>query len=173
MSRTRASIAVGIGTVALLVSGPMPASAATSGETTTTFTLEAGTIDVTVQGSAALTNGSSGQLTVSGQLGVVNVTDNRGGTVGWITSAASTAFSNGSGSSSTGVSYNSGSVSKTGTVTVVSAGPTTLSANPSPVVTGTLVVGNNTASWNPTLTVSLPSNSLAGNYSGVVTTSVT
>jgi hypothetical protein len=175
MSKTRAFIAGGIGTVALLTAGSLSASAAQSGDTTTTFTLNAGTIDIAVASNASLPNGNSGQPTVSGQLGPVNVTDNRGGEVGWTTSAASTVFTRtaGTATTSTSVSYNSGTINKTGTVTTTSSGDVTLSAiASSPVVTGTAVTGNNTASWDPTLTVNLPSDSLAGDYSGTVTTSV-
>jgi hypothetical protein len=64
-------------------------------------------------------------------------------------------------------------VNKTGEVTVQGTPENVLlAAAPSPVVTGSSVVGNNTASWNPMLKVNLPSNSLAGNYSGTITTSV-
>jgi hypothetical protein len=40
------------------------------------------------------------------------------------------------------------------------------------VAAGTLASGNNTASYTPTLTVSLPATALAGDYEGTVTTSV-
>jgi hypothetical protein len=173
MSKTRALIAGGAGAVALLAASALPASAAQSGDTTTTFTLDAGTIDIAVAPSANLPNGMSGQPFVTGQLGPVTVTDNRGGTVGWTTSAASTVFTrSGGGTDSTEVTYDSGVVNQTGDVTTNSSGTKTLTTVATDVVTGTAVTGNNTASWNPTLTVNLPPNSLAGNYSGVVTTSV-
>jgi hypothetical protein len=174
MSKTRALIAAGLGGIALLAAGTLPAAAATTGDTTTTFTLDAGTIDISVASLASLPNGVSGQPNVSGQLGPVNVTDNRGGVVGWTTSAASTVFERAGGTTttSTSITYNSGVVNKTGDVTATSSGLKTLTTVATEVVTGTDVTGNNTASWNPTLTVNLPPNSLAGNYSGTVTTSV-
>jgi hypothetical protein len=175
MSKTRAFIAGGIGTVALLTTAALPAFASQSGDTTTTFTLNGGSIDIAVASSANLPTGNSGQPLVTGQLGLVTVTDNRGNTVSWTASAASTTFTTNNGfatTTSTGVTYNSGTVNKTGDVTAAGNGNVPLAVAPSPVVTGTSVVGNNTASWDPTLTVNLPPNSLAGNYTGTVTTSV-
>jgi hypothetical protein len=175
MSKTRVFIAGGIGTLALMAAGALPASAAPSGDTTTTFSLQGGTIDITVAANASLPQGNSGQPSVSGQLGPVNIFDNRGNTISWTASAASTAFTTNNGfatTTSTEVKYNSGTVNKSGEVTTASNGDVVLAVASSAVVTGSSVVGNNTASWNPMLTVSLPSNSLAGNYSGTATTSV-
>jgi len=41
-----------------------------------------------------------------------------------------------------------------------------------PVAEGTAAQGNNTATYVPTLTVTLPTTALAGDYAGTVTTSV-
>jgi hypothetical protein len=172
MRKTRDFIAGGIGAAALLAAGTLSASAAQSGDTTTTFTLNGGTLDIAVASNASLPGGNVGMPFVSGQIGFVTVTDNRGDTVSWTASAATTVFSNGIGTNSTGVNYNSGFVSKTGTVTPNSTGPTPLAAAPNPVVNGNSVVGNNTATWEPMLTVNLPPNALAGTYSGTITTSV-
>jgi hypothetical protein len=166
-----------IGTVAvagtILTVGPVgSAMAAGTGDTTATFTLVGGSLDVTPAGSAALTNGSPGAPSVSGSLGVVGVSDTRGSTAGWIMSAASTTFVGAGGSVSTGVSYNSGDATgSTGTVTPTSDGATSITAV-APVAAGTLASGNNTASYSPTLTVALPASALAGAYTGTVTTSV-
>jgi hypothetical protein len=173
MSKTRALIAGGICTVALLAAGALPASAAPTGDTTTTFTLAAGSLAIVVQPTGALTNGGSGATSISGTLGNVTVTDSRGNVLGWTTSAETDGFARtGGGTTSTGVTYNSGTVSSTGIVVATGLGPVALSGDPSPVVTGTVTIGNHTATWNPALTVTLPPSSLAGNYSGVVTTSV-
>ena len=172
MSKTRAIIAGGLSGFAILTVSALPASAAQTGDTTTTFTLAAGTLGIVVAPTAALTNGSSGATSVSGNLGDVTVTDSRGNVLGWTASAASTAFTGDTGTTSTAVTYNSGTVTKTGTVTTASLGTVALTTTAAPVVTGTLVVGNNTATWDPTLTVTLPPSSLAGDYTGTVTTSV-
>lgn len=101
------------------------------------------------------------------------MSDARGNKVGWTVSDTSTPFTGPQGSSSTAVSYNSGAVAKTGTITATSAGAKTLTATTAAnVVTGTAAFGNNTASWNPTLTVSLPTDVLADTYTGTVTTSL-
>jgi hypothetical protein len=42
----------------------------------------------------------------------------------------------------------------------------------SAVVTATAVSGNNSATWTPTLDVTMPSTARAGAYSGTVTTSI-
>ncbi len=158
-----------LGALALMAVAVMPASAAT---TDATFTLEGGSLDVTAAAGAALTNGAPGAASVSGSLGAVGVSDTRGSTAGWVMSAASSTFVDGAGSISTGVSYNSGAATaSTGTVTPTSAGATSITAVAS-VAAGTLASGNNTASYTPTLTVSLPASALAGDYTGTVTTSV-
>lgn len=176
MSKTRAFIAGGIGTATLLAAGALPAYAA-PGDTVTTFSLQAGTLSVAVAPSAGLPAGNSGQAFVSGQLGPVNVTDNRGSTISWTAYAKTTLFSTFNGqatTNSTSVEYNTGTPSKTGEVTVEGTSQNVLlAAAPSPVVNGSAVVGNNTASWDPMLKVNLPTNSLAGSYEGTITTSVT
>jgi hypothetical protein len=162
-----------LGGLALLAANALPASAATSGDTITTFSLTGGELAVSVAASAALTNGASGAASVSGTLGSVSVTDARGGTTGWTASAVTTAFAHtGGGTTASGVSYNAGVVTETGDVTATSAGATALTAEAAAVVTASAVTGNNSGSWNPTLTVALPSNALAGDYTGTITTSV-
>lgn len=158
-------------TVAALIGGmALPASA---DDTITTFSLTGGTLTLGVGASAALTNEASGveANTITGTLGIVSVTDARGGTAGWVTSAASTTFSGTDLSTSIGVAYTNGVVTETGTNTVAKA--TALSiTSAAAVATATAVSGNNTASWNPTLDVSMPAGALAGAYTGTVTTSL-
>jgi hypothetical protein len=163
-----------LGGLALLAANALPASAATSGDTATTFSLTGGSLDVAVAADAALTSGASGAASVSGTLGDVSVTDARGGTAGWTASAAvTTPFAHtGGGTTASGVSYNAGAVTETGDVTATSAGATALTGAAAAVVSATAVTGNNSGSWNPTLTVALPSNALAGDYTGTITTSV-
>ena len=164
--------AAALGGAALLATSTLPASAAPTGGTVTTFALIGGSLNIAVQGTATVTGGDSGATTATGQLGQVVVNDGRGVAVGgWTTSASSTAFSNAT-TSSTAVTYGSGTPTKTGRVTATSSGTVPLTTAPAAVVVGTLVVGNNTATWNPTLTVTLPPDSTAGTYTGTVTTSV-
>jgi hypothetical protein len=164
------SLAVAGAMFAVLPAGA--ATAADTGDTVATFTLESGSLDVTVEADAALTDGLPGAASVTGSLGAVGISDTRGSTLGWIVSAASSTFVDGAGSVSTGVSYDSGSATaSSGTVTTTTAGATSITAL-AQVAAGTLASGNNTASYTPTLTVGLPANALAGDYEGTVTTSV-
>src|SRR5690606_984509 len=106
--------------------------------------------------------------------GAVSVTDERGGTANWNVSGASTVFTGAivGGSSSTSVSYTAGAVATTGTITVADGAETTLTDVADSVVAPTALSGNNTASWTPTLNVTMPAGALADAYSGTVTTSI-
>ena len=163
-----------IGTVAITgaVLALVPVGSASAADTTTTFSLTGGGLGVTAAGAAALADGATGAGSVSGSLGAVAVSDTRGSIAGWIMSAASTTFVDGSGSTSTAVVYDSGAAATTGTVTPTSPGAKPITTTATPVAAGTLAIGNNTASYNPNLTVSLPASALAGAYTGTVTTSV-
>ena len=155
--------------------------AAPTGGTTTTFSLVGGALDVTVQTAAALTGGglttAGNAHDVTGSLGLVMVDDGRSaGATGWVASAASTAGFNlttpADGSQSDNVYYEA---AMAGTPTRVTATPTAKKSIKisAPVVNGTNATNNNTASWTPTLTVTLPSTAAIGDYTGTVTTSVT
>jgi hypothetical protein len=174
MNKKLYAVGVLAGAAALMASTAMPASAA-AGDTTTTFVLSGDGISVAVQANATLTAGKTGAASVSGSLGDVTVTDLRGGTTNWNTSATSTTFTSVNGtttSTSTGVSYNGGSITTSGTSAVPPATAKSLTATPVVVVGPAEVSGNNTATWNPTLTVSLPATALTGTYTGTVNTSV-
>lgn len=156
---------------AALVATALPASA---DDTATTFSLTGGALVLSVGATAALTDAATGTTAISGSLGNVSVTDNRGGTTNWNASAASTPFTGArvGGSSSTAVSYNGGAVTETGTITVADGVATTLTTTAASVVAPTSLSGNNTAAWVPTLAVTMPAGALADTYSGTVTTSI-
>lgn len=148
------------------------APSASADATGVTFALAGGSLSVSAQPTAALGDkGGSGTTSVVGQLGNTVVTDNRGGVTGWSVGAATGSFTNGA-TTATGVSYSSGVATVTGLVVATSTGVTAMSATAAQVVVGTVVTGNNTATWNPTLTVTLPSSSTAGDYTGTITTSL-
>jgi hypothetical protein len=67
--------------------------------------------------------------------------------------------------------YTPGTITTTGTITVT---PTnlTLSSTAQVALTGTAGVGDNTASWNPTVAVNVPASAIGGVYSGTLTHSV-
>lgn len=164
--------AVALAGAALAAGGAVAPASAAPGDTTVTFTLTGGALSVAVQPSANLGSFATGTLSVSGQLGNVTVTDNRGGILPWITSASYTGFSGPNSSKDVTSTYNAGTFTTTGTVTMVPALPVVLTALPLPVAAAAVVLGNNTASWNPTLTVVLLPNATAGTYTTTVSTSV-
>ena len=68
--------AAALGAVALLGATALPASAADTGDTTVTFTLAGGSLDITPAAGAALTDDAPGAASVSGSLGAVGVSVN-------------------------------------------------------------------------------------------------
>ena len=169
--KLRLHLVLGASAATVLVAGlALPASA----DTSTTFTLTGGgSLSVSDQTTAALTDAVHGAPVISGQLGAFTVTDSRGGVEGWTVSAASTAFTGTlGGASSTGVDYTGGAVNSTGTSTVADGTTTALGVTPVGVLAAGGVSGDNTATWNPTLDVAMPASALADDYSGTVTTSV-
>lgn len=160
----------------LVAVGALPAAAVQTGDTTTLITLGGGTLDITVPaGPVQLGSGAVTQASISGQLGSVTVTDLRAADpAAWTASVSATSFTNGSHSLGA-ESYDTGVVASTGipisqwTITT----PVTLSTTPQGIVTlNPTSSGNNTATWNPNLTVTIPAATTAGTYTSVVTHSV-
>jgi hypothetical protein len=158
----------------------LPARAA---GTTTTFTLATGVLSISAPASSDLGTGSTGAGTLSAQLGSVTVTDNRGALLGtWTASVSSTDFTTGGATASETiakgqVTYWSGVASATSGTAVFTPGQaTSVDAQALSVsrtgYAATAVIGNNSASWNPTLTVNVPAPAVAGAYSGTITHSV-
>jgi hypothetical protein len=160
-----------------------PAQAATTGDTTTTFTLTGGALAITTPASKALGSIATGVAnTTAAQLGTVSVADTRGALLGsWTTSVASTDFTTGSATANETIAkvnadYWSGALTTTGTGAftpgqLLVANKVTLTASRTAASAAT-VVGNNTASWNPTVTVNIPSAAVAGDYTGTITHSI-
>ena len=179
-------------TVTALILTPGVASAATTGSdaitqfdsgsgsgpqnTTVTFTVTSGALSMTAPTNANLGSGAPGS-TISGALGQVTVTDNRALlSASWIAVASAGNWTTGGATSSEtipvgDVSYNPGSITTTGTITATGT-PITLSGTPTAVVNGTAGVGNNTATWNPTIAAAVPASAVGGAYSGTLTQSV-
>lgn len=109
------------------------------------------------------------------QMGPVTVTDDRGGTTGWIVSVIASALTNQSPPANTiiptAMSYSSGLFLKTGTGILVEQDQTDLTGELS-VVTETSTVGIMTATWNPTMTLVIPAGASEGTYTGTITQSV-
>lgn len=178
----RKALAAGalLATATALVLTGAPAEA-----TSVTFTLSGGSLSVTQPGGpAALTGGALAGLAgtaLTGSLGSTTVTDQRGGVTGWTsTIAQTTAFSNGTTTIPVGntKAWVASPITPTG-VAVVTAGTyltqltgLALTSNAQSFVTASAVVGNNSATFNPSIAVTIPSDATVGDYTGVITQTV-
>jgi hypothetical protein len=163
----------------LLGSGVSTTTTPTSGgdpDTAMTFVVTVGALTMTAPATANLGSGGPG-TTVSGQLGTVNVGDNRALlSASWTATASSSSWVTGSGTGNetipaTAGTYTPGVVQTTGTITAT-AHAITLSTSPQTVVAGSAGVGNNSASWNPTIAVTVPAAAVGGTYTSTLTQSV-
>jgi hypothetical protein len=110
--------------------------------------------------------------TISGSLGVVTVSDLRGGATTWTASVISSAFTPTAGPAVAAslVSYNAGVITPSGPVTAVGGVFANLTGVV-PVVTGTST-GPSSATWNPLILVAIAANLAPGIYTATVTHSV-
>jgi len=183
MRTLRAGLTALVGATLVLVALPGIASAATTG-TTTTFTLTGGSISITVPsttvnlGSVSVAAGS-----ITAQLGTVTVNDGRGLLNGsWTSTVSSSHFTTGGGTAAetinaTGVSYWSGAATATSGVgtllgSQLTSGAAVVINAAQTAFTGGSLIGNNSASWNPTMVVTIPAAAVVGTYTGTVTHTV-
>ena len=166
-----------MGVAALTVGMAQPASAATTGETLTSLNIQGGSLSITVPESASLgtkANSVSGREFTS-SLGQVTVSDARSAAAGstWNASAVATAFTPPSGTAiaASAISYSAGSITKVGTATFTATNLTSMSAA-AVVVAATGITGDNSAVWNPTITVDVPGGMAANAYYATITHSV-
>ncbi len=147
-----------------------------------TFTVSTANLTIEVPASRDLGSGFPGQ-TVSGQLGTVTVIDQRAAaTATWTATVVSSQFDTGTDLPSETVlpnlvNYWSGPATATsgnGTFTPgqpMRADRTSLE-QPRTAFSKTSGSGNNSASWIPTLEITIPQDAVAGLYRGTVTHSV-
>jgi hypothetical protein len=155
-----------------------PPGAGPSADTTVTFTVGVGFLDITAPDSKDLGAGTPGTTIGPTALGDVEVYDDRaalGAT--WTATVSSTAFTTGGGTGpetipASDITYTGGTVTTTGTVTAPALAAFTLSGGAQTAVAATGINGDNTATWDPTLTVAVPANAVGGAYSGTITHSV-
>lgn len=146
--------------------------------TTTTFHINEGSLAISIPASADLGGANMGATSVSGSLGPVSVTDNRGLEAGsWAVSVTSTDFTTGgSGPADTiaasHVTYDPGSVTGSGNGNFSGTPGTLDNTNALVAVTADSESGSAVASWDPTITVALPSALVATAYSAQITQSV-
>lgn len=170
------------GCVTVLAAGAVAFTAAASalpGDTTATVTVTGGSLSITVPTSTASLGSAVNKVagnTISGALGVVQVNDARSAAAGsgWVASVISTAFTPTTGATIAAslVGYTTGPITKVGTATFTADDPAALTGVTA-AVTATGITGDNSATWNPTITVTVPGGTLAGTYSGTITHSVT
>ena len=166
--------ALAVGAAALVLAAP---GASAAGGTAATFTLTGGSLSISQPASATLGSAATGALTLAGSLGAVTVTDSRGNLNAiWTASVSSTNFTTGGGSTyetvtNSKIAYTGGlATSATGVGTFT---PGTLANLSASGTAGSWVgTGNNTVTWNPTITFTLSPSQVAGTYSGTVTHSV-
>jgi hypothetical protein len=183
MRAVRAGLTALAAATLLLVALPGLASAATTGTTTTTFTLTGGSISITVPSTTVnFGAGSVAAGSITAQLGTITVNDGRGLLNGsWTSTVSSSRFIAGGQTAAepidaTSVSYWSGAPTATsGVGTLLGGEPTpgaavAISAAQT-AFTGGSLIGNNSASWNPTL-ITTPSAAVVGTYTGTVTHTV-
>jgi len=149
------------------------APAAHAADTTTTFELEGGSLIIDSPETANLGTADTGDDSLDGSLGENTVTDARGVTLGWVANVSSSSFVGSTGTTilASQAAYAPGDVSSDGIVTAT-AGDGGAMAAPQLAVTATEASGNNTATWTPQVTVTLPAEALAGVYTATITHSV-
>ena len=158
------------------------AQAATSGGTTTTFNVNGGALAISVPASAALGSGNPG-TNISALLGPVTVTDTRALlTAAWTTTASTGTFTTGGATPAetipiTAISYWSGAATATtgsGTFTPgqANAGAEVVLSTGQTAFALTGGVGDNSATWDPTIVVAVPAAAVGGTYTGTITHSV-
>lgn len=156
----RNRLLIPVAAIALAVGYALPAADTTAG-TATTFTVSGGLLSITAPAAKAFGTGASGAA-LSSTLGAVQVTDARNSVAGWTASVTATDFKTSSNSAAetigkANVDYWSGTGTTTGTA-VFTPGQATASNKVDlgasrTAYSATGVVGNNSATWNPTVTV--------------------
>ncbi len=151
--------------------GPVGGSAGTP----VTFTVSGGSLSISAPSSTVSLGTktvSSLATTFTGSLGLITVSDQRGGTTTWTASVTSTSFAPASGPAdpSSNVSYAPGVVTDSANVAATGEDASDLSGAAS-VVTGAST-GPSTASWSPTLSVVVPGSFAPGVYAATITNSV-
>jgi uncharacterized repeat protein (TIGR01451 family) len=115
--------------------------------------------------------------TIQGSLGPVQVSDDRGFGEDWTASVSSTNLIAGSLPAQTIPAGNeaydiSGFTSTSGNATFQFIPSVDLSGDPQAVVSATNVGGNNSATWDPVISVAVPAGAIVGTYSGTIIHSV-
>ena len=175
MTRARPFLAAAA-VAAALVTTAVPAAA--NEPTAATVTVTGGALLITVPadaGNLGTRANSVGGGTISGPLGQVQVNDARSAAAGsgWVASVIATAFTPPSGPAiaASAVGYSAGAIVQVGTATYTATDRVELTGVGA-VVTATGITGDNSATWNPTITVAVPGGMAANVYAATITHSV-
>ncbi len=163
-------------TVVSAAPGSTCPAGSTSPACTVTVAIIAGALTITVPATANLGSAAPGGA-VSASLGTVQVTDNRGFGASWTATVSATSFTTGAQTppetiSIRDASYRISSLTTTGPASFSFTPVTTLNTSAQGVVSATSVQGNNSASWDPVLSLNVPPAAIAGPYTATITHSV-
>ena len=172
--RTRGLLTVAAaGILALAIATPASAVG-----TTATVTVTGGALSISAPTDAGSLGSRANTVlagTISGSLGQVRVDDARSAAAGsgWVASVISTAFTPAAGPTigAAAIGYSAGSITKVGTATFTANDPPDLTGTVA-AVTATGITGDNSATWNPTINVTVAGGKAAGVYSATITHSV-
>jgi len=177
--------AITAGTIGLLAPTANAACGATgdvcSGATTATFSIQGGTLSITVPASTVnLGTVAAGSLAASGSLGDTYVSDQRGSVVAaWTLSASSTNFTTGGATANETVTKGNVSYLAGPSTSVTPALAGTFTPTPAVALSSAQVAGAfagsgvNTVHWNPLIAFVLSANQTSGTYTGTITQSIT
>ena len=137
----------------------------------------AGTLTITVPGTASLGSGLPGG-TISASMGTVTVADSRTGSIGWTATVSATNLTTGGGTAAEtitkgNIAYWSGPISATSGGGVRFPGQNTAAdrvplSTPVTAFSAIKSLGNSSTSWAPTLVVTIPASAVAGTYTATV-----
>ena len=133
----------------------------------------AGSLTISVPATFDLGSSAAG-ATISPTMGSVTVTDTRGTSAGWTVGVIASALTNttvGNTIIPTAMSYSTGLITTTGTVTMLEQDQTNLTGVV-PIATASLGSGSFSATWTPSLHIVIALGSADGVYSGTLTHSV-
>jgi hypothetical protein len=173
----RKPLALTLATLATASVAALVPTAANAADTNVTFTLSGGSLTLSAPGSASLTAAGNLGVTgtsVSGSLGSSTVTDSRGSLAHTVTvNMSSTDFTDAASDviAKSNAAGSSGATVPTGVAVAVPTltGQTIGASGGATILQLTGVVGAASTTYNPTVTVTIPANAIAGSYSGTIT----
>jgi hypothetical protein len=141
---------------------------------TTAIPLPAGSLSISVPRGVDIGTSPEtvGGETITGQLGVIRVDDTRDAGAGWVVTVTATALTapNNAPIAVGAIRYSVGPILGVGAIDTDDH-PGDLTDGPS-AVTASVATGNNSASWSPTIAVTVPGATASGVYTSTITHSV-